>query len=204
MIKSFKEYLKEESKGSLSIFDIDDTLFHTTAQIAVMKDGKLLKKLTNQEFNNYKLKTGEEFNFSEFKDASKFYHESEPINRMLLKARTMLVKSELHPLSRVIILTARSNFDNRKKFLDTFRKHNFDIDRVYVERAGELEGNEVPAIKKTIIIRKYLKTDQYNKVRLFDDSMSNLREFLKLQKEFSDITFQAFFAMPDGSVKIIK
>lgn len=204
MIKRFVEYLKEESKGTLSIFDIDDTLFHTTAQIAVIKNGEIIKKLTNQEFNNYKLKTGEGFDFSEFKDAYKFYHESKPIARMLTKAKTILAKAEMNPLSKVIILTARANFDNRKQFLDTFRRHNFDIDKVYVERAGELEGNEVPAIKKAIIIRRYLNSDQYNKVRLFDDSMSNLREFLKLQKEFPDISFQAFFALPDGSVKIIK
>ena len=54
MIK-FKEYLKEEVEfkdGGLTIFDIDDTLFHTTAQIGVVKDGKVIKTLTNQEYNH--------------------------------------------------------------------------------------------------------------------------------------------------------
>lgn len=55
--KDFVSQLNEDestSTGSLTIFDIDDTLFHTTAQIAVVKDGEVQKKLTNQEFNNYK------------------------------------------------------------------------------------------------------------------------------------------------------
>jgi glutaredoxin-related protein len=59
-------------------------------------------------------------------------------------------------------------------------------------------------VKKVIIVRKYLATNDYKTVRLFDDSMSNLREFLKLRKEFKNIKFEAFFANPDGSVKVIK
>ena len=47
---------KEIDHGySLSIFDIDDTLFHTTARIRVLKDGLVVRELTNQEFNNYTL-----------------------------------------------------------------------------------------------------------------------------------------------------
>lgn len=201
----FKEYLlEEEGSGSLSIFDIDDTLFHTTAQIAVMHSGKVLKKLTNQEFNNYKLNPGESFDFDEFKDAHKFYHESKPITKMLAKAKAILANSQKNPDSKVIILTARSNFNDKDKFLATFRKYGFDIDKVYVERAGELVGDEVPAIKKAIIITKYLNTKQFSKVRLFDDSMSNLKEFLKLRTKFNHVKFEAYFALPNGSIKTIK
>ena len=39
-------------RKNLVIFDIDDTLMHTTAQIKVVdKTGKVLRSLTNQEFN---------------------------------------------------------------------------------------------------------------------------------------------------------
>jgi hypothetical protein len=206
-MKRFREYMEEsveEPTGSLTIFDIDDTLFHTTAQIAVVKDGETIAKLTNQEFNNYKLGDGESFDFSEFRDAHKFYHESKPIGRMLAKAKAILANSVKNPLSKVIIITARANFDDRDKFLATFRKYGFDIDRVRVERAGELVGNEIPAVKKVIIVKRYLATNNYKTVRLFDDSMSNLREFLKLRNEYKNIKFEAFFANPDGSVKVIK
>ena len=204
-MKRFSEYIKEETKsGSLTIFDIDDTLFHTTAQIAVMKDGKVIRKLTNNEFNNYTLKAGEDFDFSEFRDAHKFYHESKPIQRMLAKAKAILANSVKNPNSKVVIITARANFDDKDKFLATFRKYGFDIDKVRVERAGNIEGEFIPAFKKAIIIRNYLNTKQYSKVRLFDDSMSNLKEFLRLKTEFDNVTFEAFFANPDGSIRTIK
>ena len=202
---TFKEYIAEQTDaGSLSIFDIDDTLFHTTAQIAVVKDGKTIKKLTNAEFNTYKLGPGEEFDFAEFRDAAKFYHESNPIKRMIAKAMAILKNAQTNPLSKVIILTARSNFNDKEKFLATFRKHGFDIDKVRVERAGELVKNEVPAVAKAVVVTKYLNSGQYRKVRLFDDSMSNLKEFLKLQQKFTDVKFEAYFAKPDGSIKTVK
>ena len=190
--------------GSLTIFDIDDTLFHTTAQIAVKKDGKVIRKLTNNEFNTYTLKVGEEFDFSEFRDAHKFYHESKPIQRMMAKAKAILANSVKNPNSKVVIITARANFDDKDKFLATFRKYGFDIDKVRVERAGNIEGEFIPAFKKAIIIRNYLNTKQYSKVRLFDDSMSNLKEFLRLKTEFDNVTFEAFFANPDESIRTIK
>ena len=204
-MKRFSEYIKEETMtGSLTIFDIDDTLFHTTAQIAVKKDGKVIRKLTNNEFNTYTLKAGEEFDFSEFRDAHKFYHESKPIQRMMAKAKAILANSVKNPNSKVVIITARANFDDKDKFLATFRKYGFDIDKVRVERAGNIEGEFIPAFKKAIIIRNYLNTKQYSKVRLFDDSMSNLKEFLRLKTEFDNVTFEAFFANPDGSIRTIK
>lgn len=206
-MKKFIEYIKEETDfedGGLTIFDIDDTLFHTTAQIGVVKDGKVIKKLTNQEFNNYNAGNGETFDFNEFRDAEKFYKESKPIARMLDKAKAILKNSQNNENSKVIIVTARSNFDNKERFLATFRKHGFDIDKVRVERAGRIGGDFIPAFKKVIIIRNYLNTKKFSRVRLFDDSMSNLKEFLKLKHEFPMVKFEAFFANPDGSIKTIK
>ena len=206
-MKKFIEYIKEETDfedGGLTIFDIDDTLFHTTAQIGVVKDGKVIKKLTNQEFNNYNASNGETFDFSEFRDAEKFYKESKPIARMLDKAKAILKNSQNNENSKVIIVTARSNFDNKERFLATFRKHGFDIDKVRVERAGRIGGDFIPAFKKVIIIRNYLNTKKFSRVRLFDDSMSNLKEFLKLKHEFPTVKFEAFFANPDGSIKTIR
>ena len=204
-MKTFKDYLLEETGlGSLTIFDIDDTLFHTTAQIAVLKDGKVIQKLSNQEYNTHKLKSGESYDFSEFRDAAKFYHESKPITRMLDKAKAILANSVKNPLSRVVIITARANFDHKDQFLDTFRKHSFDIDKVRVERAGNIEDISAPAVKKYVIIHNYLKTGKFDKVRLFDDAISNLTEFLKLRKVFPDVKFEAYLANHDGSIKSIK
>lgn len=198
----FKEYIKD-NKGYLTIFDIDDTLFHTTAKIIIRKSGKALKKLTSAEFNTYKLSPGESADFSEFSDAEKFSKESTPITKMLNKAKALLADTERHPNNRVIIVTARPNLDDRDTFLNTFKKYGLDIDKVRVERAGRISALSAPQ-SKAIIINNYLRTNQFNKVRLFDDSINNLKEFLKLEKHFPDIKFTAWHAHTDGTVRQVK
>jgi hypothetical protein len=204
-MESFKKFLSEDSKlGRLSIFDIDDTLFHTTAQIALMKDGKVLKKLSNQEFNTYILKKGESFDFGEFKDAKKFNKESKPISRMFDRAKAILSHSVKNPLSKVIVVTARANFDNKEVFLNTFRKYKFNIDDVRVERAGNIIDITAAADKKFVIIHNYLKTGQFDRVSLFDDAITNLTKFLELKKLFPKIKFEAYFVSHEGSIKLMK
>jgi hypothetical protein len=205
-MKSFRDYVSEEENklGRLSIFDIDDTLFHTTAQIAVMKDGKVIKRLSNQEFNTYSLKPSESFDFGEFRSAEKFNKESKPISRMLDRAKAILSHSSKNPLSKVIVVTARADFDNKEMFLNTFRKHRFDVDSVRVERAGNINDIESTATKKYVIIHNYLKTGKFDRCSLFDDAMSNLKEFLRLKKEFPNIKFEAYFADANGGIKLIK
>ena len=54
-MKTFKEYVLEKVQEGigLTIFDIDETLFKTTANILVKKDGRVARKLNNQEFNSW-------------------------------------------------------------------------------------------------------------------------------------------------------
>ena len=203
-MKKFSDYLTESyGKGGLTIFDIDDTLFHTTAKIAVMKDGKKIRDLTNQEFNTYKLKAGEKFDFGQFRDAQKFRAESKPIDKMFAKAKAILSNVMNKRGSKVIILTARDDFDDRETFLNTFRDHGLDIDNIRVERAGKIKDMQ-PEHSKYIIIYNYLKQGLYSRVRLFDDSKANLKQFLRLQKEFPDISFEAYFVDSSGNARKVK
>ena len=55
-MKNFKTFLEEAQGKGLTIFDIDETMFITKAKVKVVKDGKVIKKLDNQEFNTYKKK----------------------------------------------------------------------------------------------------------------------------------------------------
>ena len=199
-ILNFKKFM---STGTLTVFDIDETLFYTTAKILVKKDNAVIKSLSNQEFNTYSLKPGESFDFAEFGNAEKFYNESKPINKMLDKAKRILNSIKINPFNKVIIVTARANFDNKEKFLDTFRVHGLDIDKIRVERAGNITDIKNTAVKKYVIIRNYVMTGQFSRVKLFDDSMENLVVFLKLKNEFPEVTFEAYFVEHDGSVKKI-
>jgi hypothetical protein len=204
-MQNFQNFLTEskEDGGGLTIFDIDETLFQTTAKITVTKNGKVVKELSNQEYNTYKLKAGEEFDFGQFKSAEKFNKESKVIPRMMAKFKAILKNVMNKPNSRVIIITARADFDNKKLFLDTFRKYGVDIDNVYVERAGNL-GNNPSAENKMKIIRRYLDHGKFSRVRLFDDAMSNLKALIALKKEYPNVTFSAYLAHENGSITTIK
>jgi FMN phosphatase YigB (HAD superfamily) len=198
-INRFKNFI---GSGTLTIFDIDETLFHTKAKVAVVKDGKVVRMLDNQEFNTYKRKAGEEYDFREFASAEVFRKTSTPIVRMINKAKA-IVKAKKNVHSRAIIVTARADFDDKEMFLQTFRDHGLPIDSMHVERSGNL-GMDSPAEAKKVVFRKYLNTQNYTKTRLYDDAMSNLKAFLELQKEYPNVKFEAYFVKPDGSIKTIK
>ena len=201
-MKNFITYLEEAQGKGLTIFDIDETMFITKAKVHVVKNGKVIKKLDNQEFNTYKKKPGEDYDFGEFKNAEVFNRTSTPIARMINKVKVIL-KNATKAGSRVIIVTARPNFDNKKTFLDTFRKQGIDIDKIYVERAGNLGGGPA-AENKRVIFKKYLNQNIYKRIRLFDDARSNLKVFLSLQKDYPDVSFEAFLAKSNGSVSRVR
>ena len=197
---SFKSFITEQTRGKgLTIFDIDETLFQTKALVKVVKDGKVVQSLDNQAFNTYKLKDGESYDFGEFRSAEIFQNTSVPIMKMIQKAKA-IIRNAVNAGSRVIIVTARADFDDKKKFLDTFRRYGVDIDNVYVERAGNL-GLGSSAKNKRFIFHKYLRKGEYERVRFFDDAMSNITMFKALAKQYPNISFEAYHVHHDGSVR---
>ena len=202
-MENFLKYLEEATGKGLTMFDVDETMFKTKAKVKVVnKNGKVVKKLDNQQFNLYKKKAGEEFDYGEFKNAEVFNRTSTPIARMINKVKVIL-KNAVRKGSKVIIVTARPNFDDKELFLDTFRNQGIDIDKIYVERAGNL-GSGPAAENKKVIFRKYLDQKIYKRIRLFDDAKSNLKAFLSLQKDYPDVSFEAFLAKPNGSVSRVR
>jgi len=197
----FKEFLKESKRGTLHVVDIDDTMFHTTAKIRVRNSkNKIIRYLSNSEFNTHKLKPGQKYDFAEFRNAKKFHDESKPIPNMINKVNKIQSNIGKHPNSRVIINTARADFDDKDTFLDTFRKQGIDIDKIHVHRVGNMPGNDLPAHKKTKVIKRYIDQYGHKKVIMYDDSRSNLNAFLDMKKEHPDVNFIAFFVKPDGTM----
>jgi hypothetical protein len=201
-MKKFLDFLQEEisSNRGLHVFDVDDTLFHTTAKIRVMKGKKQVGSLTNSQYNTHQLPDGHHYDYSEFRSAEKFDTESKPNQRMLQKMKQLHAKTKKSG-GKVIINTARADFDDKDRFLDAFRKQNVDIDNIHVHRAGNMEGEGTVAQKKTAIIRNQIKKGNYSHVSLYDDSEHNLQHFLELQNEFPDIRFNAHHVKPDGKAK---
>jgi len=169
----------------LEIYDIDETLFKTDSKIHIIKDNVRINSLTNSEYNAYQLKSGESFDFSEFRDADRFYNDSIPIREQIESVKTALSNGK-----DVYFVTARADFDDKHKFLETFRKFAIDIDKIRVERAGNIQDISSGPIKKQIIIRNILRTKKYSKVTFFDDFWDNLKAFYSLREEFPETVFK--------------
>src|SRR5210317_1865390 len=197
---NFNQYITE-SKG-LTIFDIDDTMFKSKARVIVKSKSGKRKALSPQDFNSYKLGKDEEFDFGEFKSSQIFYQTATPIANMVAKAKA-IIKNATKAGSKVIIVTARSDMDDKDLFLKTFEAHGIPMDNVYVERAGNMGGKN-SAANKAIIFRKYLKSNKYARVRLFDDHKENLDALLYLKREFPNVEMFAYLANKTGNVKRIK
>ena len=163
--------------SSISFIDIDETTFHTYAKVGVYnRDGNLVRKLDNQQFNTYDLQDGEYFNFDEFQDSKVFNKTSEPIEPIVNKIQNMVDSIKRNGLNdKIIFLTARSDFNDKELFLKTFRANGIDVDdaSVYIERSGNLTGIKSVADRKRFVMLKYLKTGEYTRIRMIDDDINN-------------------------------
>jgi GNAT superfamily N-acetyltransferase len=193
-----KKHAKEgvdEAVGEkkLVIFDIDDTLVTTNTRVGVVRDGKTVKTLDSHEFTLYKKQPGETFDFGAFRDAEDFFKHAQPIAPMIEQ-----LKDDIATGNRVVMVTARSDFNNKEIFLKTFEQWHVDMSKVHVYRAGN-DTHPVPIDeKKARIIRRLLTGYPYNKAIMYDDSRPNLESFLKLHQEYPDIRFYAWHVDRDG------
>ena len=177
----------------LVIFDIDDTLVHTQTKVHVVKDGRVTKSLNSHDFTHYKLQDGEQFDFENFRNAHDFFHNSKPIIPMMNQ-----LKSDIATGNKVVMVTARADFDDRELFLDTFRKYGVDMSRVHVYRAGNMSNKIQTEEKKKIIIRELLNKGQYTKAIMYDDAEPNLESFVELKKEYPKTKFYAWHVSLEG------
>ena len=119
-----KQFPKVYSQSTIS-------WLHNEAEIPfnLRGDGVEFPPLDLSQLSDSKLAAAE---FKEFKSAKKFRNESKPITPMINKMKKM----HKNPNSKVIINTARSDFDNKHEFLNTFRDQGVDIDKIHVHRTG--------------------------------------------------------------------
>lgn len=177
----------------LVIFDIDDTLVHTQTTVQVIKDGGAVKALNSHDFTHYKLQPGESFDFENFRNAQEFFDNSKPIIPMIDQ-----LKHDINTGNKVVMVTARADFDDKELFLDTFRKYGVDMDRVHVYRAGNMNNKIQTEEKKKIIIRGLMDKTPYTKAIMYDDAVPNLKSFLELKREYPKTRFYAWHVSLEG------
>lgn len=199
-MKYFSDFITEQNqkpKSILNVFDIDDTLFRSKSSVMVKKDGKAVRELSTDEFNSYKLKPGEEYDFSQFSSSKQFNKSAVPITKMIERAQRAVSKAQKN--DKTIIITARADLDDKELFLQTFREHGFPIDDVYVERSGNLDKIKKGVsthIRKGVILRKYIVSGGYDLVRIWDDHDLNLSFLVDICEKLG-IEAQAFLVDPE-------
>ena len=202
----FSEYLTEKldpKSNTLHAFDMDETLFahdHHKLRVHVLdQNGQRTRTLTNQEFNTHKLPPDHKYDFSEFKSSDVFGHSAHPIRKMIAKLKTIHKNNK-----NVEILTARSDLDDKDKFAHHMMKYGIDTKQIHVRRAGNLEGLP-PHKAKAQVMSDLIHANGYKRVHLYDDSMANLDEFLKLKRQHPEVEFHAHHVVhhPDtGDVEV--
>lgn len=184
---------------TLTIFDVDYTLFRTPASVLVLRSGKIKKRLSSIEWNTYRKRTGEEYDFSEFRDASYFRRTAISIPSVITKAKYIIAQLPRQPNSRVLVMTARESFTDIAVFHETFRDVGIDVDKLVFEFAGD-RGIDPVHKAKAIVIREHLDSTSFRRVRMFDDSSHNLDSFLELKEAYTNVHFEAHLVTPQGRI----
>ena len=198
----YSEYQKKHKNEvrTLNVWDIDDTLGKTSAKVNIKKNGKVIKSLSAGEYNTYKLGQGEELDFSQFRSGKIFRDTFKPISNVLDRAKSIVMNQSEN--SHSIIITARADFDDHKEFLEAFRDHGFPIDHVYVERSGNLSKfmPSAPAhINKGVVIKKYLASGKWDRIRMWDDHEKNLDMLYKVSAMYPNVEAVGYL-VTDGKV----
>ena len=162
--------IQEQKKGKiLRVFDFDDTLAKSDANIYVTDSEGETKTLTPAEFALYEPQPGDRFNFKEFSSVIK---NAEPIKQNIER----LKQAYNNPTIKTTILTARLLGYPAKKYL----KDNFGIDP-YVVALGDGDPK-----KKADWIEKQIQKG-YTDIEFIDDSIKNVKAVEALKDKYPDI-----------------
>lgn len=185
-MRDIREHLKDRiqqgftvgntTSNKIILFDLDDTIIDTIAEIGVVKGGKVIKRLPNAEFNDYVLGPGESFDFGEFDDP--ILLDKSPFTKYW-----NTLKREYRKGTHIGILTARSDCRMIKEF---FLKNGIRIKDELVIAINDpslgLKGSIQE--KKTEAIR-ILAGVGYDNFIFFDDNEPNLKSAKSLESQLN-------------------
>lgn len=179
---SLKQYILEQfsvagtTSNKILLFDVDDTLIKSDVKVYVMKNGEIVNRLSSEDYNTYKLKPGESFDYSEFDD-------EHILNKSQFLKYWDTLKREYSEGTHIGILTARADKDMIYRF---FKSKGFTIKNELVFAISDpklkLKGNTIEERKASAIetIIKY----GYNTIVFFDDNQDNLNKAKKLEQRY--------------------
>lgn len=169
LYESLASHLRNSIHGNESdrilLFDVDDTIVHTTARVGIRhKDGRVTM-LDNSDYNDYVMAPGDQLDYTEFDDI-------DILLRDLPTPYFYTLKREYQKGTHIGIITARGDCDMIKKFLNT---KGIDIKTELVFAVGDPKLGLKGTIqeKKAAVIDHLIKAG-YKTLVFFDDNKSNL------------------------------
>lgn len=169
---------------NITIFDVDDTLIVTKSKIKVFnpKTGYEID-LTPQEFNTFKTKPHDKFDFNDFRDLE------------ILKAGKIIdwvfdiLKRTISKGTAVGIITAR---DDSKLIYDFLLHNGVDVnpDFIFAINDPNLGFTGSTAQKKKEGFMKFVQMG-FRNFKFFDDDRENIKIANSLNKELPDIKMNA-------------
>lgn len=162
-------------QNKILIFDIDDTLLVSNALIYVIKNDRTIRTLTPQQFNDYILKPGEKFDFSEFESI-------DSLRNSKFTDYMKTLRNEYSKGTHICILTARGDVDVIRDF---FLENGIDIkpELVIAINDKRLGYSGSIAEKKSQAISALVDKGEYRTVVFFDDNKDNLKQAKQLGKQ---------------------
>ena len=209
----------------LFIFDIDDTLVTTGAEILVKRDNRIVTSLKPAEYNTFDIENNPiiladeqkygpgnyAFDYTQFMDSLLFEETSKPIAPMIRKVKALM---KLNPNGVVIFNTARSDFDAKEPVLRAFEKEGLPMDPtmdnyIHINRSGNITEKMPTAEKKNqLLLNRYLTPGHnFTSVHFWDDDAKNLDAFLKLTdrqdaEHLQGLNLHAYRVKHDGSTEV--
>lgn len=175
-----KTGINEVQGKTLHIYDFDDTLVKTKANVIVKKEDGSQYELNSHEFAMHKLTPGESYDFSNF---DKVIHKSVPISRNIKQ----ILQSLQTPNIKTTVLTARRIAFPITKHL----KDEYGVN-VYVVAVGSSN----PEVKADWIENQVDKG--YVNVKFMDDSVKNL-EAVKTRLSDKDVNLTLINALNNNT-----
>ncbi len=156
----------------LTIFDFDDTLIMSNANIKITHSDGSEEILSSHEYAKYKEKPGDKFDYSEFDEY--------PQDAKLINDSFQRLKQAISSEGDVIILTARQNPTPVEDFLE-----DNGVGSVEVVGVGSSDPME-----KARYVMSLIKDEKYNMVHVYEDNFKNIRAIKKVVDE-KGIRFQS-------------
>lgn len=206
-----------QARRSIHLFDLDDTLIHTSARVLVRDaEGNLLRALSTSEFTGYKAAPGEVLDFNEFSDLG-------ILSRGIVVRYTRTIIDTILAYgtrSEFGILTARADKKMHAPFLIRLFRSLFGVrlanEFIFAVSDARFSGYKdrkvgpggVPfstlsvSQRKALVIAEDLVGRGFNDISFYDDSRANLDSFKVLRQAFPHVAYRPHFIDPTWAARL--